>query len=94
MVMQQRILATANGASTATDAVVQQTVELAFSRLRLDRAASADQIEEVVRLLDTGALDDVLERSAPPVAPAAPRRYADVKPFSHEAWKQRHGVKD
>jgi hypothetical protein len=95
MVMRQRILATAHGATTATDEVVQRTVELAFSQLRVDRHATADQIEDVVRLVDMGALDEIIERSAPPVGPpAAPRRYADVKPFSHEAWKQRHGIKD
>ena len=92
MVMQQRVLATANG---ATDVVVQRAVELAFGRLRLDRSATADQVEEVVRLVDSGALDAAIERNAPAVGSAtAPRRYADVKPFSYEGWKQRHDVKD
>ena len=92
MVMQQRVLVTANG---ATDVVVKRAVELAFSQLRLDRSATADQVEEVVRLVDSGALDSAIERNAPPVGPAAaPRRYADVKPFSYEGWKKRHHVKD
>ena len=92
MVMQQRVLATANG---ATEVVVQRAVELAFGRLRLDRSATADQVEEVVRLVDSCALDASIERNAPAIgSAAAPRRYADVKPFSYEGWKQRHDVKD
>lgn len=92
MVMQERGLAAAIG---ATDVVVQRAVELAFGRLRLDRSATADQVEEVVRLVDSGALDTALERNEPAIgSAAAPRRYAEVKPFSYEGWKQRHGVKD
>jgi hypothetical protein len=92
MVMQQRVSSTANG---ATEIVVQRAVELAFDRLRLDRSATADQVEEIVHLVDSGALDTAIERNAPPGGrAAAPRRYADVKPFSYDAWKLRHDVKD
>lgn len=66
-----------------------------FNKLRLGRNPTADQIEDAVRLLDSGALDEILQRAAPPVDRAVvPQRYADIKPFSHDDWKRRHRVKD
>jgi len=81
----------------AVERHVNRAIEHAFGRLRLDRPApaSAAEVEKVVQLLDTGVLDAELERQAPPVTRDLPRRrYADAQPFSHAAWKARHGVQD
>jgi hypothetical protein len=95
MVMPRWERASAGSETSALEAAVQHAVELAVGRLRLGRDATPNQVEEVVRLVDAGVLDAVIARNAPPVVPVAqPRGYADVKPFSHEAWKKRHGVKD
>jgi hypothetical protein len=45
--------------------------------------------------LGAGELDSVIERCTPSQErPAAPERYVDATPFSHEAWKARQGAKD
>lgn len=75
-------------------AVLREVVELAFHRLRVNRPVTPDDIERTMQLIDSGQLDDAIERVAPPPKPAAPERYEDVVPFSHEAWKARHGIKD
>lgn len=80
----------ANQAGTVLRAVV----DLAFRRLRVNREVSPDEIEQAMQLIDAGQLDEAIERAAPALQPAAPERYEDLKPFSHEAWKARHGVKD
>jgi len=52
-------------------------------------------LNESVRLLDSAALDDVLLRHATAEGDSgnAIEAYADLKPFSHEDWKRRHGVR-
>lgn len=77
-----------------TGAVLREIVELAFRRLRVNQTVTPDEIERTMLLIDSGALDEAIERVAPPPDPAAPERYEDVVPFSHEAWKARHGIKD
>lgn len=96
MGMQQRQLAVPAGLAPEELATVQREfVHLAFQRLRVDRAVTADEVEEAVRRLDAGELDDMIAAAAPQQeAPAAPERYADLKPFDYRAWRARHGVKD
>jgi hypothetical protein len=96
MTMQQRNLATAGDALSDEATMVQRVfVDLAFRHLRLDHSATADEIEKAMRRIDAGELDSVIERCAQShERPAVPERYVDVTPFSHEAWKARHGVKD
>lgn len=57
---------------------------------------SASDVEQAMRLIDSGQLDGAIERASPPGDPACPsgEQYADVKPFSYEAWKRRHNVED
>lgn len=63
--------------------------------MRLAHSATPDEVEQAMQLIDAGKLDLVIERSAPSIQqPAAPERYTDVQPFSHSAWKARHGIKD
>jgi hypothetical protein len=74
---------------------VQRAVELAFGRLRLGRTVPDTVAEEVMQLVDKGAVDEAIARNAPPLdATADRRRYADSREFSHEDWKRRHGVTD
>jgi hypothetical protein len=96
MTLLQHKMVTAGAAPADEVATVQRAfVHLAFRQLRLDHSATPDEVEEAMRLIDTGQLDGVIERSAPSQErPARPERYADVKPFSYRAWKERHGVKD
>jgi hypothetical protein len=96
MPMRQRDPGPADAARSDEAATVQRAfVDLAFRQLRLDHAATPDEVEEAMRRIDAGQLDSVIERCAPPhERPAAPERYVDVTPFSHEAWKARHGAKD
>lgn len=82
-------------ARAALEAAVPSAVALAFFRLRLNPGAAASEVEEFVRLLDSGAVDGALRRAAPPQqGSASARRYEDVEPFSHEQWKRRHGIDD
>lgn len=75
-------------------AIVQQEVlDLAFRRLRLGHTPSAKETERAMSIIDSGQLDAMLEQAAPPPQSGAPERYADVKPFNHEAWKARHSSK-
>lgn len=74
--------------------VLRAVVDLAFRRLRMNQEVSPDEIEQTVRLIDTGQLDEAIERATPALQPAAPERYEDLQAFSHEAWKARHGVQD
>jgi hypothetical protein len=74
---------------------VQRAVELAFGRLRLGRTVSDTVADEIVQLVDKGALDEAIARNTPPLdATAERRRYADSREFSHEDWKRRHGITD
>ena len=85
--------ALATSGDDAGAALVDRTIELAFTQLRLGRGVTPDQVEEVVRLVDAGALDSAIEAHAPPVELERPkRRFEHQQPFSHEAWKKRHGL--
>jgi len=59
-------------------------------RLHVNQAISVGRVEQTMRVLDSGQLDALIERMVPESKPAAPERFADVKPFDHEAWKSRH----
>lgn len=90
----QRQLSTAGIAFAEKATTVQHAfVDLAFRRLRLSHAATPDEIERTMRVLDSGRLDALMDDMVPMSEPAAPERYADVKPFDHEAWKARHASK-
>jgi len=79
----------------AAEGHVQRAVELAFSRLRLGRTVSDTVAEEVVQLVDKGALDEGIARNAPPLDATVKRATdADSSEFSQEDWKRRHGVTD
>jgi len=68
-------------------------VDLAFSRLRLNRPISPDQVESAMRLIDSGVMDGFIERVVPPEQPhSTVGMYVNVKPFSYAEWKKRHGV--
>jgi hypothetical protein len=96
MTTRQRSLATAGDALSDEATTVQRAfVHLAFRQLRLDHSATPNEAEEAMRRIHAGQLDSVIERFAPSQErPAVRERYVDVRPFSHEAWKARHGVKD
>lgn len=53
----------------------------------VNQAISADRVEQTMRVLDSGQLDALIEDMMPESKPAVPERFADVKPFDHEAWK-------
>ena len=72
-------------------AIVQHAfVDLAFRRLRLGHTPTANEIEHTMHVIDAGQLDAMMEDAMPPLQPPEPERYANVKPFDHEAWKARH----
>lgn len=73
--------------------VHQAFVGLAFRRLRQDHTPTADDIEHAMRVIDSGQLDSMMQDAVPPLQPAEPERYANVKPFDHEEWKERHARK-
>ena len=74
-------------------ALIERTVELAFTQLRLGRDATPETIEQVIDLVGSGALDAAIEAAAPPVeAQRAKRRFDEQQEFSHAAWKKRHGL--
>lgn len=74
-------------------------VGLVFRRLRQDHTPTADEIEHAMRVIDSGQLDAMMQHAVPPsqpaepAEPAEPERYANVKPFDHEEWKERHARK-
>jgi hypothetical protein len=69
--------------------------ERVFKRFRLKRDASPNAIEDIVRRLDAGELDTMIDGLLPTPDPTRPRRrYADSLEFSHDAWKRRHNVPD
>ena len=70
-------------------AVPNDFVDLAFRRLRLGYAPMAYEIENAVSALDSGQLDEMLQRMAPQLPPVDPELYVDVKPFDHNEWKAR-----
>lgn len=43
-----------------------------------------------MNVIDSGRLDEMLQQLAPQLQPTDPERYADVNPFDHNAWKDRH----
>lgn len=87
----RRLLGPLGGIYKGRAAIVQsELVDLAFRRLRLGHTPTADEIDRTMRVIDSGQLDAMVEHSVPPSQPAGPERYADVKPFDHEAWKTRH----
>lgn len=71
-------------------AVHREFVDLAFRRLRLGYVPTANEIENAMIVIDSGQLDEMLQQQAPQLQPADPELYADVKPFDHNAWKDRH----
>jgi hypothetical protein len=75
-------------------AVQRDFIDLAFRRVRLNHAPSPAEIEGAMHLIDSGALDGMLESGSPPVQPAGAERYADIQPFDHEAWKRRHDAEE
>jgi hypothetical protein len=75
-------------------AVQRDFIHLAFRRLRLGHAPTPAEIEGAMRLIDSGALDGMLESGSPPVQSAGVERYADIHPFDHEVWKRRHDAKE
>lgn len=82
-------------ASVEERAVAEKFIHLAYGSLRVkDKRFTSDEVERVMRLLDEGQLDGVIERFAPVELPSQTEMFADLKPFSHDAWKQRHGVTD
>ncbi len=92
--MRMHLLLNASGAVRLPGPVRRELVNLAFNQLRLRSSVSSDEIEAVVRLVDSGALDDATARSASAEdLPVTPEMYDDVKAFSYEAWKKRHNVK-
>lgn len=73
--------------------VLDRTIELAFTQLRLGKQASPEVVEQVVELVATGELDAAIRSSAPPVEPVViKRRFDEQQEFSHAAWKKRHGL--
>ena len=75
-------------------AVAKEFIHLAYGTLRVTKKHTGDEVERVMRLLDEGRLDGVIEQFAPPAAelPVQRETFADLKSFSHEAWKERHGA--
>lgn len=69
-------------------------VRAALHRLRFRRRDTAQDVEEFVRLLDSGTFDHFAAGAASQEQPATPRAYKDLKPFRYADWKERHGVKD
>lgn len=87
-----RVLALQDVGGTA-GALIERTVELAFTQLRLGRQATPETIEQVIDLVGSGALDAAIEAAAPPMeAQRAKRRFDEQQEFSHAAWKKRHGL--
>jgi hypothetical protein len=78
-----------------SELLIDRTIELAFTKLRVGWDATPEQVEEVVRLVDEGGLDDAIEARAPSREVAARRRrFETLQEFSYEAWKNRRGLKD
>ncbi len=87
-----RALALEDAGGTAA-ALIDRTIELAFTQLRLGKDASADVIEQVVDVVESGAVDAAIEASALPVeTQRVKRRFDEQQEFSHAAWKKRHGL--
>jgi len=81
--------------AATVDVQLHVAAELAFGRAAENAPVPPELVERLVDLLDSGALDATIERLWPPSsAELQPRRYADVKPFSDDDWKRRHGVRD
>ncbi len=64
-------------------------------KVKADRPATPQRVEQVMMALDGGLLDDELARLIPaePVRAEA-ERFDDVPEFDHAAWKARHNVAD
>jgi hypothetical protein len=68
---------------------------LADGRLRIDRTASVEAVEEDIDLLESGAMDAAPNERRPPVDSERTRlRLSDSVEFSHEDRKRRHGMRD
>ena len=67
----------------------------ARKRLGMSGDATPDHVERLVAALDEGVLDDLVEQIKPAGRQVlAPRKFADVRPYSDEEWCRRHGMKD
>jgi hypothetical protein len=61
---------------------------------RVNAQPSSAEVERMLRTLDSGALDALLDAWAPATERAQAERYSDLRPFGHEDWKRRHGLEE
>lgn len=54
---------------------------------------TAKEIEQTLQLIESGQFDAMIEHAEPQSQATEPERYANLKPFNHEAWKKGHGSK-
>lgn len=65
---------------------------LVYRQLKMETAASPGEIEDVVALLDSGVLDEALNRVLPQshhAVPRKPRMFADLPVFDDAKWEAR-----
>ena len=88
--------ATLNPASgTSADEQTERAVEHIRERLEIGDPATPDDVEWLVDSPDKGEFDHLFEQSvAANARPLVQRQFADVKPYSDEAWKNRHRATD
>ena len=77
----------------ASAAVTRSVLQFVFGDLKVRRGASADRIEEAVKLLEAGELDHKIRQQFVPeslLEAEKPGAFEDVKPFNYAEWKARH----
>lgn len=80
---------------TSAEEQADRAVEHIRKRLGIGNPATPDDVEKLADSLDKGEFDHLFEQSvAANARPLAQREFADVKPYSDEAWKNRHRAKD
>ena len=80
---------------TSADEQADRAVEQVRKRLGISDPATPNDVERLVDSLDKGEFDHLFESSAAASGrPLVKRAFVDVKPYSDEAWKNRHRAKD
>lgn len=74
----------------------EQAIERAFvgrlvARLGTGARTTARPVEGIVKALDSGQVDEALERIAPPAAELQQERFEDLREFDYGKWRSRHG---
>ena len=74
----------------------EQAIERAFvgrlvARLGTGARTTGRHVEGIVKALDSGQVDEALERIAPAAAELQQERFEDVPEFDYGKWRSRHG---